>query len=70
MAITQEFLTDREAAQLLKCSRAALVKFRSERRGPPYVRVGKLVRYRQADLTAWIESRLIQPAPAQAEISA
>jgi excisionase family DNA binding protein len=54
-----ELLTDHEAAQLLKCSRAALVRFRQERRGPPFVKVGKLVRYSQSDLKTWLDSERV-----------
>ena len=53
-------LLDTEAAStLLGCSPAALSKFRTERRGPPYVRVGRLVRYRRPDLLRWIKSRRV-----------
>ncbi len=51
-----ELLNDHEAAQLLKCSRAALVRFRHERRGPPFLKVGKLVRYSLSDLKQWLDS--------------
>jgi len=32
------------------------------RRQIPYVKVGRLVRFRAADLDAWVESRVILPA--------
>lgn len=50
-----------EAAKLLGCTPAALIKFRTERRGPPFVRVGKLVRYRRADLSRWLRSSRVMP---------
>jgi len=35
--------------------------WRSQGKGPRYFRAGKLVRYRKADLDAWIEARLSEP---------
>jgi predicted DNA-binding transcriptional regulator AlpA len=58
---TELLLTDHQAAELLQCSRAALVRFRYERRGPPWLKVGKLVRYRRTDLLSWLEERLVAP---------
>ena len=49
------------ASALLGCSPAALVRFRVERRGPPYVRVGRLIRYRRRDLLRWINSQRVSP---------
>lgn len=40
-----EALTEREVAQSLRCSVAALRRMRRERRGPRWTRVGRLVRY-------------------------
>lgn len=61
LRITARLLDTEGASALLGCSAAALAKFRTERRGPPYVRVGKLVRYRRADLTRWVQSRRVLP---------
>jgi len=36
-----------------RCSRLA---------GPAFVKVGRLVRYRQADVDAWLASRVVTPA--------
>lgn len=64
----REHLFDTDgAATFLTCSAAALVKFRSERRGPPYIRVGKLIRYRPADLVRWVRSQRIAPSQAGKE---
>jgi len=35
-----------------------LADWRTKRTGPAYIRVGRLIRYRQADLDAWLESRV------------
>jgi hypothetical protein len=49
------------ASALLGCSPAALVRFRVERRGPPFVRVGRLIRYRRVDLARWVKSQRVSP---------
>jgi excisionase family DNA binding protein len=55
-------LTPRQAARYLGVSDATLRLWRSGGKGPKYFRAGeKLVRYRRADLDAWIEARLCTP---------
>jgi len=49
------------ASALLGCSPAALVRFRVERRGPPYVKVGRLIRYRRLDLVRWVRAQRVSP---------
>jgi hypothetical protein len=61
---TNEYLTGREAAAFLRCTPAGLARYRHERRGPAFVRVGKkLIRYRVSDLEEWLESHRVQPQP-------
>jgi len=56
-------LNEHQAARYLGVSAAVLRLWRSEGKGPCYFRAGeKLVRYRRADLDAWIEARLSVPA--------
>ena len=38
--------------------------WRSEGRGPAFLRLGRRVFYRGADLNAWIASRVVQPREA------
>jgi excisionase family DNA binding protein len=45
-----EFLTTREAAVILGVTPKGLEQMRAEGRGPRFVRVGRAVRYRRADL--------------------
>lgn len=56
MEITQslELLTEETLAKRLAVSLACLRRWRVERRGPVFVRVGRLVRYRQEDIQSWI----------------
>jgi excisionase family DNA binding protein len=59
----QNTLTPIQAAKYIGLSEAALRLWRSQGRGPRHFKAGeKLVRYRRADLDAWIEARLSAPA--------
>lgn len=39
---------------------ATLADWRTKRQGPPYLKIGRLVRYREEDLASWLDSRLIK----------
>ena len=43
---------------------STLAHWRSEGRGPTYVKIGARVAYRGADLNTWLASRTIQPKEA------
>jgi hypothetical protein len=47
--------TEAEAAKMLSVSRAALRRWRREKRGPNFLRVERCIRYHVADLRAYIE---------------
>lgn len=55
-------------AKKLHCEIKTLQAWRTSGKGPRFVKVGRLVRYRQEDVQAWIESRLVastsSPRPA------
>lgn len=50
-----DFLNDREIVKRTGISRATLQLLRSRGEGPVYFKVNRLVRYRWADVVAWIE---------------
>lgn len=54
---------DREAARILGLGRGLLRKQRSNRdpNGVPYVRVGRRVLYRMADLERYLAARVLRP---------
>ena len=54
--INPEYLTANQVAQMTGFSQKALEAYRSQRVGPPFLKVGKNVRYRAADVRAWIEA--------------
>jgi hypothetical protein len=48
-------MTEDETAVALSCTKAALRRWRRERRGPRWIKLGRLVRYRDNDLEVFIE---------------
>ena len=51
----QALLSPQEAAEFLGVPLLTLRTWRSRRIGPQFYRVGKHVRYRRAEIVAWIE---------------
>jgi excisionase family DNA binding protein len=50
-----------QAAVELGLSKSTLEHWRTVRKGPPFVRVGpRCIRYRRADLDAWLSEQLIE----------
>jgi Helix-turn-helix domain len=49
-----QLLTEKQAADWGNWSTALLRKWRQQRKGPPYLKVGKLIRYRMSDLEAFV----------------
>lgn len=54
--LAQILLTETDLSRQLRVSLAALRKWRVMKRGPQFVKVGSLVRYRQHDIDAWLAS--------------
>jgi predicted DNA-binding transcriptional regulator AlpA len=53
-----QLLTETDAGQLLGLAPATLRNMRCSGRGPAFIKIGGLVRYRHADLVDWIEARV------------
>jgi len=63
---SDRLLTDKEAATFLGLKPNTLATWRcSSRYGLPFVKVGKAVRYRMADLEKWLAARTVGAADAQ-----
>lgn len=58
---TSSNLTTNESAEYLRQSTRTLIRWRNQRIGPPWVRVGGKVLYRHRDLDAWMEDQTVQP---------
>jgi len=55
-------LNEEAAAEMLRCKPALLRKWRRVGGGPAFYRVGRLVRYREADLLAFVEAHRVEVA--------
>lgn len=51
----EQLLTPKQVSEAIGITEGALANQRTLGTGAPYVKVGKLVRYRPADVQAWIE---------------
>ncbi len=47
----------RQAAAFLGLTKATLDCWRCRGRGPAFLKLGRLVKYQESDLAAWLESR-------------
>ena len=56
-----DLLNTVQAAVEFGLSKSTLEHWRTVRKGPPFVRVGpRCIRYRRADLDAWLSEQLIE----------
>jgi hypothetical protein len=62
IAETDRCLSERSVAALLEVSVAALRKWRHTSAGPPYLRIGKLIRYRLSDLRNFMNRCAVDPS--------
>lgn len=63
-----DFLDTVQAAKRLGLKKSTLDTWRCRGDGPPFVKMGRAVRYRTADLERWVESRVMRntiAAPAE-----
>jgi hypothetical protein len=63
----QHYVNDIEAAKIIDSSPQTLRNWRHLGRGPAYSKCGRMVRYRVADLLAFMESGRIDPEARQEE---
>lgn len=60
--MTSQNIDERQAAQYLGLSVSTLQQWRFRCKGPDYLKFGKAVRYRVADLEAFAEAHVVRPA--------
>ena len=53
----ERLLPPSDAANLLRLSKSWLAKARMRGDGPPFVKLGRAVRYRESALVQWLKSR-------------
>lgn len=61
-ALVRQLVTDVEAALVMGIKPQTLRNKRSQNLGPPYIKIGRTVRYDMADLMAFIDAHRVQPA--------
>jgi len=54
--MSDSLLTETDVSKQLRVSLACLRRWRLERRGPVFVKIGQLVRYRPEDLESWLQT--------------
>ena len=59
-ATQQPPVDERGAAEIVGCAPRTLANWRSQRRGPRFIRVGRLIRYRIEDLESYLDSRIVE----------
>ena len=52
-------MNDVEAAEILDMAPTTLRKWRTNGQGPSYIKLGKNVRYRMEDLTAYLQKQMV-----------
>ncbi len=60
MNTTTQYLNERQVSDMTNLALQTLRNFRSTRRGPQYVKVGRSVRYNLLDVLKFMESRKIR----------
>lgn len=56
-----ELVSEKETAKLIRQRPATLTAWRHEKRGPPYVKVGRRVLYRRVDIATWLGAQRRDP---------
>jgi excisionase family DNA binding protein len=54
-----EFFDEKGLCALLSISSVTATKWRAKAKGPPFIKVGRLVRYRRSDVDAWLRTNTI-----------
>ena len=65
---SEALLGEVQAAKFLNLSTRTLQAWRCQGFGPTFVRAGRAIRYRKADLLSWVAVNLVVPRPSTPEI--
>lgn len=58
-AYDSPFIDEKQLCAELRISSVTATKWRAKAVGPPFIKVGRLVRYRRTDVEAWLLSRTV-----------
>lgn len=67
LQISETLQDETAVSKQLHCEVKTLQAWRCRGGGPPFIRVGRLVRYRPQDVEAWITSRRVSSTSEAAE---
>ena len=69
--MNQPILSEKPAAKYLGLSRSYLAQARCCQKpdGPPYIKIGRAIRYRVADLDEWLNARTVRPGDQKENVS-
>jgi predicted DNA-binding transcriptional regulator AlpA len=59
LATSSHLIDEKQRCAELGISSVTATKWRAKAAGPPFIKVGRLVRYRRTDVEAWLASRTI-----------
>ena len=59
--ITVDLITEEEAASVLGLKKSTLQQCRWLKQPPAYVKMGRFIRYRMADIVAYLDSCVVNP---------
>jgi excisionase family DNA binding protein len=61
--------TQGEAAKVLRLSERTLERLRVSGGGPAFVKAGRSIRYREADLETWVDGRVVTSTSAIGDVT-
>jgi excisionase family DNA binding protein len=53
--VDEQLMTEDEVAEYLRVTKRTVRAWRLESTGPPWLRVGRFIRYRRGDVDGWLE---------------
>lgn len=56
-----DLMRDRECADLVLMSTKALGHMRQRGEGPPFIRIGRTIRYSRKEVGAWLREQTVRP---------
>lgn len=54
-----EFFDEKHLCAVFGISSVTATKWRAKAKGPPFIKVGRLVRYRRSDVDAWLRANTV-----------
>ena len=61
---SMKLINEKQAAEMFGCTASTFRKWRLQGKGPAFCRVGRLVRYSESDLLAYLEDNRVEPMTA------